>query len=92
MPPKKTQRAMSEPKPKKAEEEKSSAQENVGVKKKAKGADQKPLTDYITKTVTNTVAKTWDLGDGKFAKNEVKLSSWNVNGLRAVIKKGDLMK
>jgi hypothetical protein len=50
------------------------------------------LTDYITKTVTNTVAKTWDLGDGKFAKNEVKLSSWNVNGLRAVIKKGDLMK
>jgi len=30
------------------------------------------------------------LGDGKWAKDPIFISSWNVNGIRATMKKGDL--
>eukprot|EP01017_Pseudomicrothorax_dubius_P032912 TRINITY_DN4354_c0_g3_i1.p1 TRINITY_DN4354_c0_g3~~TRINITY_DN4354_c0_g3_i1.p1 ORF type:complete len:372 (-),score=70.14 TRINITY_DN4354_c0_g3_i1:109-1224(-) len=39
-----------------------------------------------------TTEKKLTLGDGLFDKPTIKLSSWNVNGLRAVLKRGDLQK
>ena len=32
----------------------------------------------------------WLLGDGKIDKKEVLVSGWNVNGIRAILKKNEL--
>lgn len=55
--------------------------------KKNKGKQHKAGDEIVGKSA----AHRWKLGNGKLPAN-VKISSWNVNGIRSVIDKGDLAK
>lgn len=57
-------------------------------KKPKNDETQNKLTNFITKETKSN----YDLGDGKFTKDQIMISSWNVNGLRAVLGKNELNK
>lgn len=85
MPPKRKAESGATKKIKKAKESPAS-EEKVGGKK-FKGNSKKSqgtLSSFIQTDIK------YDLGDGKFNKDEVKISSWNINGLRAVLKKNEI--
>merc|ERR1712087_435540 len=52
-------------------------------KVKASSTETKVNTPYVEAN---------HLGDGKWSNDKIKLSSWNINGLRAILKRGDLQK
>lgn len=55
--------------------------------KKSKGKQHNAGDEVIGKSS----AHRWTLGTGKLP-SDVKISSWNVNGIRSVIEKGELAK
>lgn len=67
--------------PKSSSEEKS---EGRGKKAKQGKKSQGNLESFIKSDIK------YDVGDGKIDKDIIKISSWNINGLRAVLKKNEI--
>eukprot|EP01017_Pseudomicrothorax_dubius_P008869 TRINITY_DN12943_c0_g1_i1.p1 TRINITY_DN12943_c0_g1~~TRINITY_DN12943_c0_g1_i1.p1 ORF type:complete len:326 (-),score=88.83 TRINITY_DN12943_c0_g1_i1:133-1110(-) len=88
MPPKKGKRAKDEESDEESKEEEEE-EEVTPKRKRAKGKEsQKELEADLGIEEKRDVV----LGDGRFGKPEILISSWNVNGLRSVLKKGELLK